>query len=102
MEKYGLSKLEKVSTQSELVSKNNEELMNYGIDLQNEYRKLSVAVTVLKECSGIELPDEEIETVMSFYGKSFLVIYRYINKLEEYILNKKELLKGIVVRGQEK
>ncbi|MCP1226534.1 hypothetical protein [Sebaldella sp. S0638] len=100
MEPLKLSEIQELSPLNKLENKNYEEITVYASELQNVYYKLKSAVNILTECSGIELPDEEIETVMSFYGKSFLEIYRYINKLEEYILNKKELLKEIVVRGQ--
>ena len=97
-----LSEIQELSPLNKLENKNYEEITIYASELQNLYYKLKSAVNILTECSGIELPDEEIETVMSFYGKSFLDIYRYINKLEEYILSKRELFKGIVLKGIEK
>lgn len=102
MKPLKLSEVQELSSLNKLENKNYEEITVYASELQNLYYKLKSAVNILTDCSGINLPDEEIETVMSFYGMSFLEIYRCINKLEEYILSKRELFKGIVLRGEEK
>ena len=102
MKPLKLSEVQELSSLNKLENKNYEEITVYASELQNLYYKLKSAVNILTDCSGINLPDEEIETVMSFYGMSFLEIYRHINKLEEYILSKRELFEGIILRGQEK
>ena len=102
MKPLKLSEIQELSPLNKLEDKNYEEITVYASELQNLYYKLKSALNILTECSGIELPDEETETTMSLYGMSILEIYRYINKLEEYILGKRKLLKGIVLKGIEK
>ena len=102
MKPLKLSEVQELSSLNKLENKNYEEITIYASELQNLYYKLKSAIKILTECSEIELPDEKIKTTMSLYGMSILEIYRYINKLEEYILSKRKLLKGIVLKGAEK